>query len=159
MSAAVRRFTPYLVGLFFSLTIVGCGFQFRGTAPLPSALTELDVRGEDRDLVRAVSAALRQRGVKISAQAKLRVVVDASFAREVLSTDARGRATAYAYLYRVQYQLSSQSAAQSFTLRRTYDYNPDLSSGALQAEQEVAFLSETLRELAARRIVAQLGQQ
>ena len=147
--------------------LAGCGFQLRGNIDLPPELARVSVVGADRDLVDRLSDALAQRGAAVTDSAPGVATIDlreSRFAREVLTTDTDGRATAYALHYRVVFGVTTGDdtpisaplqAAESLTLKRVYDYASDRE---LQAEQEVRFLKTEMRREAVLRMLRRLNR-
>ena len=135
----------------------GCGFHLRANTELPPTLAQVQVSGEDRDLVTALSAGLTANGAEVTSSAAARIDLHANFSRQVLTTDANGRASAYTYLYRVSFTVHTQAKpfTDSFVLRRTFDYAAERE---LQAAQEQSFLQIDLRREAVTRILSRLSR-
>ena len=159
----MKRLTLLLTGLTL---LAGCGFQLRGSIDLPPELARVSVVGADRDLVDRLSDALAQRGATVTDSAAGVVTIDlreSRFTREVLTTDIDGRASAYTLLYRVVFGVTAGDtpiaaplqAAESLSLKRAYDYDPNRE---LQAEQEVRFLKTEMRREAVLRILRRLSR-
>ncbi len=161
------RVASLLVGLSL---LAGCGFHLRGSVDLPPELARVHVSGADRDLVERLSDALVQRGAVVESEPGAGTahidLSEARFERQVLTTDVTGRATAYAFRYRVVFGITGGDdtggddgailqPARSITLERAFDYDPNRE---LQAEQEVRFLETEMRREAVLRIVRRLAR-
>ena len=163
-ASPARRLMLLLTGLSL---LAGCGFQLRGDIDLPPELARVSVVGADRDLVDRLSDALAQRGATVTDSAAGVATIDlreSRFAREVLTTDSDGRATAYTLHYRVVFGVTAGDdtpistplqAAESISLKRAYDYAPNQE---LQAEQEVRFLKTEMRREAVLRMLRRLSR-
>lgn len=158
-----RRFPRHLTLLLTGLSLLaGCGFHLRGAIDLPPALARVYVTGADRDLAGRLSDALAGRGAVVdTAAGAARIdLVEARFEREVLTTDANGRATAYLFRYRVVFDVTGGDgarlqAAESLSLARAFDYDPNYE---LQIEQEVRFLETEMRREAVLRMLRRLAR-
>lgn len=143
--------------------LAGCGFHLRGNIDLPTGLARVYVAGADRDLVDRISDGLAKSGAEVTDSAHgvaIIVLSESRFERAVLTTDANGRATAYVLHYRVVFGVtagdgSKLQAAESISLQRAYDYDPNQE---LQAEQEVRFLKTEMRREAVLRMLRRLGR-
>ena len=153
-----------------ALAATGCGFQLRGNLDLPPELARVYVSGANRDLVDGLSAALAQRGAEVAASVRDAAhihLVEGDFARRVLTTDPRGRATAYTFRYRVTFRITTAGAAdtattdtspqatESIVLQRAFDYDPNRE---LQAEEEVRFLKTEMRREMLQRLLLRLAR-
>ena len=152
----------YLISLLTCLSLTGCGFHLRGDIALPSELERVQVTGDDRELVAGLSDALERQGAVVdSASDSARIdVVAADFQRRVLTTDARGRATAYRLRYRVEFNVTAADgtllqSAESVTVERAYNYNPNRE---LQSEQEERFLKSEMSRQAVLRMLQRLAR-
>ena len=157
------RLTLFLAGLSL---LAGCGFHLRGNIDLPAELARVYVSGQDRDLVAQLSEALEQNGAKIVPSGHAAALIDTVLIdlgtshpqRQTLTTDSRGRATAYALHYEVVFSVTGSDgeplqATQSISLERAFDYDP---TRQLQAEQEERFLETQMQREAVARILQRL---
>ena len=157
------RLALFLAGVSL---LASCGFHLRGSIDLPAELARVYVSGQDPDLVEQLSKALEQSGAKIVHSGHAAALIDTAVIdlatsrpqRQTLTTDSRGRATAYALHYEVVFSVTGSDGkplqpAQSISLERVFDYNP---TRQLQAEQEARFLETQMRREAVARIVQRL---
>lgn len=157
----MRALTCHIIPLTLALSLLaGCGFQLRGEINISASVARAQVQGADRELVDALTTALRARDSAVDSVVTIfRIDINASsFAREVLRTDSKGRAREYAIHYRLVFAVTDADGAplltaESIALQRAYVYDPKLE---LQTEQEAEFLRADMRSEAVQRILQRL---
>jgi len=148
----------------FLASLSGCGFALRGTVDLPAQLDSVLVTGSDREATSLLKRALRGSGAVIvdsddDATAVLNLV-NSEFTRDVRTTDANGRATAFTLRYKVDYDLRESNGEeiqinQSLSQSRFLAYDPLLE---LQSEEEAEFLEEEMQEEIILQILRRLSR-
>ena len=154
------QLTRYALCLCLVL-LAGCGFQLRQAAPLPAALSQVQVVQLDPLglLSRQLERELVQAGARLaeSDAATLEVVservVEAAIQKG--SVDSRARVSEYELELRVAFRLSDAAgkeliAREEFVLTRDYAFDE---LAAIGASQEEALIREELTRDAARRIL------
>jgi len=161
---------------FVALTVAlltGCGFHLRGGDwDLNSA--RVYISGDDMEMVAELTAALTQYGATVldsidnpsgDSTTATRIQLHAShFDRATLTTDARGRASAFEIRYTVSFSVTVagdsdgevESRRRTVTLNRALDYD---SSRQLQSEAESRFLEAAMRREAATRILQHIARR
>ena len=146
----------------------GCGYQLRGTVPLPPELDGIHVAGP-RDIGAALTLVLDSGGIQVqssrdTASAVLRVGEEL-FDRRVLSVDAStGKEREFELAYRVEFELIGGDGEellpmQTVSLVRDYVFDANVVLGKSR-EQDVLH-AEMRRDAATRimrRIAASLGR-
>ena len=163
---------------FVALTVAlltGCGFHLRGGDwDLNSA--RVYISGDDMEMVAELTAALTQYGATVldsidnpsgDSTTVTRIQLHAShFDRATLTTDARGRASAFEIRYTISFSVTVagdsdgdgevESRRRTVTLNRALDYD---SSRQLQSEAESRFLETAMRREAAMRILQHIARR
>jgi len=151
------QLTRYALCLCLVL-LAGCGFQLRQAAPLPAALSQVQVVQLDPLglLSRQLERELVQAGARLAeSDAATLEVVSERFDRRVLAVDSRARVSEYELELRVAFRLSDAAgkeliAREEFVLTRDYAFDE---LAAIGASQEEALIREELTRDAARRIL------
>lgn len=146
------------------MLLAGCGFHLRGALDLGPELARVHITGGDREMVGRLSESLRQRGVVIADSAHQAAVIEVSgrgFERAALTTDSRGRASAYEIRYRVAFSVTGAAGealhpAHTLMISRAFDYDP---TRHLQSEAEARFLETAMRREMAALIVQHLERR
>jgi LPS-assembly lipoprotein len=142
----------------------GCGFALRGSVNLPQSLNQVAVTGDDLLLVDELKSALRASGASIAdagdAGASVLELTLTEYDRDVRTTDADGRATAYNLRYRVGYDVRTAGGDelqinQRVVQKRVLDYDP---LQELQSQEEEEFLREEMREEIVLQILRRLSR-
>ena len=153
---------PLLV-LLLTATLVGCGFQLRGTAEIPQELSPIYVQAAEGSPVRA--AMLRRLELNPgastgnAAQARLLVrLLSESRSSRVAAVDRGGKVIARELHLRVRFDAASPDGSQrlppqTLDLVRTFE-NPDVE--VLGKQEEADLIYEDLVEDAADRILLRL---
>lgn len=152
-----------VTALLLAALPAACGFHLRGDVAYPPAMATTYIEANDRytPFYRKMKAALRQGGVKVtanpaSAGAVLRIIEDQSGQR-VLTVSARNVPNEYDVYYVVRYSLEIAGKetlpAQELALNRDYTYDEKLVLGK-DAESEVIrqALADDLVGLVTRRL-------
>jgi len=150
--------------LLFPLLLAGCGWQLKGTEPLPPAMAATYVESPDlhsefdralrRTLVASGSRLVSSRG---DATAVIRVRKDET-GRRVLSVSARNTPQEYEVFYTVEYsvEVGGQEVIPAQTLELVNDYSYD-ETALLAKEREEAGLRTALARDLAGLVVRRLG--
>ncbi|MDD9857345.1 MAG: LPS assembly lipoprotein LptE [Gammaproteobacteria bacterium] len=146
------------------MLLAGCGFHLRDALDLGPELARVHITGDDREMVGHLSRVLEQRGVVIADSAHRAAVIDVSgrgFERAALTTDSRGRASAYELHYQVAFSVTGADGealhpAHTITISRAFDYDP---ARQLQSEAETRFLETAMRREMAVRILQYLARR
>jgi len=146
------------------MLLTGCGFHLRGALDFGPELARVHITGDDREMVGHLSEALRQRGVVIATSAHQAAVIEVGgrgFERAALTTDSRGRASAYEIHYRVALRVTGGDGealrpAHTIVISRALDYDP---ARQLQSEAEARFLETAMRREMAVRILQHLARR
>ena len=144
------------------LLLAGCGFQLRGTAPLPfnsiyvQASPTSQLATQLRRMVRSGS------GTRVTerpgeAEVILHIMGELQ-ERRILSLTGGGRVSEYQLRYRVSYRLTDSKnrehiPASEIVLRRDYSFTDDQ---ALSKESEEALLYRHMRDDAVQQLVRRL---
>lgn len=146
------------------LAIAGCGWQLKGTEPLPPALAATYLQSADphSDFDRALRRTLAASGSRLvnapaDATAVVRVHRDAA-GRRVLSVSARNTPQEYEVFYTVEYsvEVGGQEVIPTQTLELVNDYSFD-ETALLAKEREEAGLRAALARDLAGLVVRRLG--
>ena len=143
-------------GVVCVCALAACGFHPRGAESELQPPARVHITGADRELTARLTQYLTARGAAVTAAARATAVIHIAvheFHQELLTTDAKGRATAYTLRYRVAYEVAGVAASQSVTIERALPYDAALQ---LQFEHEKRFLQADMRAEAARRIAQRL---
>ena len=128
-----------------------CGFKLRGQFDLPDYVQPMFIETRDLDLKESLTDAFNQSGITVvedpEGAAVLRLI-RSEFKREVRTTDASGRATAYTFRYEVDFEVDDNEGGllrknQSIIQTRFLDYDPN---EELQAEEEEEFLRDEMEQ-------------
>jgi LPS-assembly lipoprotein len=153
---------PYAFCLAASLLLAGCGFQLRGTAPMPfesiyvRAAESSQFASQLKRAVRAGSGA-RLTDRPDDAQVILQVLNELQ-ERQILSLTGGGRVSEFRLRYRVSFRLTDSQnrehiPATEIVMRRDYSYSDDQ---ALSKDAEEALLYRDMRTDAVQQIVRRL---
>lgn len=125
----------------------GCGFHLRGAVEFPPSLSPLYIQSGGA-VGRAIEARLHGSQVALSrspadAGLILRILSEQRSSR-VVAVDVDGKALAYALSYVVGFEVQDGDGnllipAQSITLERTFDDNPDVSVLGKQQESDIIY--------------------
>ncbi len=144
--------------IFVFSFLFGCGFQLRGTAGLPAALTPLYVESQTTFgtlLTQRVRNAQPTQIVENPAQARLIVRILAQQRQSrVVAVDRAGKALAYELSYHVRFAAHRATGEpvldeQTLVASRSLDEDPEMAVLGKQLEQELIY-QELLDELAER---------
>lgn len=146
------------------ILLAGCGFHLRGALDLGPELARVHITGGDREMVGHLSEALEQHGVAVAASAHRAAVIDVGgrgFERAALTTDSRGRASAFEIRYRVAFSVTGDDGealrpAHTLMISRAFDYDP---TRQLQSEAEARFLETAMRREMAVLILQHLARR
>ncbi len=151
--------------LFVVALAAGCGYQLRGSAPLPPSLAKpwLDAPDRYTPLFAALTSQLRAAGVTLAANpteasAVIRLHVDET-GRELLSVSAQNRPGEYEVFYRAEFSVSAGErellAPQQVSLKRDYGYDETAVLAKEHEEQSLrAALADEIASLIVRRLTA-----
>ncbi len=163
MPHALRRLLRWLPLLPALLTLAACGFQLRGSQPLPANLTRvvIQVPTEERALVPPLRQALEARGARVEETRRpgssLLKVDKAGFDQRTLTLAPDGTAREYELFYDVTFRLQEPNGTMGPVRRvsvlRDYSYDD---TRVLGKEAESLLLQAEMRREAAARIVVQL---
>ncbi len=129
----------------------GCGFALRGPANLPVSLQQISVTGTDRAMVQRLKEALATNGARVVEAGKpdtARIdLCQSEYSRTVHTTNTDGRATSYAFHYRVGFAVYDASGdrlqdCQHLGLKQVLDYNP---IQQLSSEQDEMLMQREMR--------------
>ena len=131
--------------------LTSCGFKLRGSFELPQSLSQISIKGGDRDLVDQLAERLEQSGsivVAVDSGAPTVNITLSDFLKETRTTNADGLATGYDYEYVVDFDITdgqggSLQPTATITQRRTLNFDPN---EVLQAEEEEEFLRSSMEE-------------
>lgn len=154
------RSTPLIrLVIVAMLTVLsGCGWQLRGRARLPEAMSITYVDAKDRysDFTQALEEHLRASGARLvevpaQATASIRVLRDESGQR-VLSISARNTPQEYEVYYIVEYAVSARGSELLPTqrLELTRDYTYDEAAVLAKQREEATLRAALARDLAAQ---------
>lgn len=161
MSLRVIFHPSVLILLAASMLLSGCGFQLRGTAPMPFNSLYVEAAPASvlaiqlRRVVRAGNTEVTDRPEQ--AQVILQIMNEAE-ERQILSITGGGRVSEYLLRYRVQFRLTDAKnrehiPASEIILRRDHSYNDDQ---ALARDSEQALLYRDMRNDAVQQLVRRL---
>jgi LPS-assembly lipoprotein len=147
--------------VFLIAMLSSCGFHLRGSVSLPPALSEMAVMaaGPETDIVFELREALRDRGVRVTETAPLKLVLrNESNSKRVLSVDSQGRATEYGLSYKVRIRLQADDGTvwlsdDLISVQRDLRFD---SSAVLATSGGEALLEEEMRRDAIIRILNRL---
>jgi len=145
-----------------ALLVAACGFQLRGTAPLP--FTSLYVQAPVTSqlavqLKRAVRATSGTRVTETPEEAQVILqIVNELTEKKILSLSGGGRVSEYLLLYRVSFRLTDGKnrehiAASELLLKRDFSFNDEQ---ALAKEAEERLLYRHMRDDAVQQLVRRL---
>lgn len=146
-----------IVVVVMSAAAAGCGFQLRGQAPLPTALTRPWLDSADRysPLHAALVARLKAAGAELApdaatATAVIRVHVDRT-GRELLSVAAGNKPGEYEVYYAAEYSVSAagQELLPRQQVRLTRDYGYDEATVLAKEHEEQSLRAALADEIAA----------
>jgi LPS-assembly lipoprotein len=159
------RVTGRFAVVIFAAIAAGCGFQLRGSDPLPPVLAKpwLDAPDRYTPLYAALTSRLRAAGVTLAATpaeatAAIRLSVDET-GRELLSVSAQNRPGEYEVYYRAEFSVTAGErellAPQHVSLRRDYGYDESAVLAKEHEEQSLrAALADEIAALILRRLTA-----
>lgn len=160
----MRIASQTLLIVLLSLVFIGCGFQLRGEARLPTALdqTALLVPDDTSPFVRELKLMLRANGIELSDQADegwstLRVFSE-RMRRETLTISGDARVREYVLIFEVDFALTDPDGEvmiERETQRLTRDYSFD-EQEILAATREEEFLRDDLRKTMASSLLRRL---
>ena len=144
------------------LLLASCGFQLRGTAPLP--FTSLYIQAPVTSqlavqLKRAVRATSDTRVTETPEEAQVVLQITNELTeKKILSLSGGGRVSEYLLLYRVSFRLTDSKnrehiPASEILLRRDYSFNDEQ---ALAKEHEERLLYRHMRDDAVQQLVRRL---
>jgi LPS-assembly lipoprotein len=151
--------------VLLAVLVAGCGFQLRGSDPLPPVLARpwLDAPDRYTPLYAALTSRLRGAGVTLAttpteATAAIRLSVDET-GRELLSVSAQNRPGEYEGYYRAEFSVSAGGrellAPQQVSLTRDYGYDETAVLAKEHEEQSLrAALADEIASLILRRLTA-----
>lgn len=162
MTLFIIHRSSFIITLAATLLLSACGFQLRGTAPLPfdsiyvQAASGSAFANQLRRAVRAGSAT-RLADRPEEAQVILQVVNELQ-EKQILSITGGGRVSEYLLRYRVSYRLTDGKnrehiPASEIALRREYSYSDEQ---ALSKDAEEALLYRDMRDDAVQQLVRRL---
>jgi len=148
----------------FILSVImlsSCGFQLRGSVSLPPELAEMYVvtAGPETDILFDLRAALRDRGVRVTEAASMKLVIrNESNAKRVLSVDSQGHATEYGLSYKVRFRLQATDGTvwlpdELISIQRDLRFD---TSAVLATSGEETLLEEEMRRDAVTQILHRL---
>jgi LPS-assembly lipoprotein len=153
--------------LILSVLILGlaaCGFQLRGEARLPDAMTEtwLNAPDDSTAFVRELTLMLRANGVEVRSRdsgqtAELRIYSE-RMQREALTISGQARVREFVLIFDVDFELTDADGNALIareTLRLTRDYSFD-EQEILAATREEEFLRNDLRQSMAAQMLRRL---
>lgn len=140
-----RLGTLLLTGLL-AVAISGCGFQLRGQATLPAAMSQTVISAPQPrgDLVRQLTLLLEGNQVQIVGQrdeaGAVLVISDDRFSREVVSIGATARVREFAMRYNVSFRLEAADGTelldqQDLELVEDYEFNQQQVLGTSSEEE------------------------
>ena len=145
------------------LALGACGWQLRGSGPLPAGLERVQVRSEvsGEDLALSLENALAAAGVElVGSVARAQAVIhldDERLRREPVSVDLSGKVREYALLMEARFRVARDGEAvlgpQTVRARRDYVYRVDDVLGNEAREEE---LVESMRDQLTRQILRRL---
>ncbi len=156
----VHRLSPVLVAVSLSLT--ACGFQLRGSAPLPfqSIYVQAAPASQFATLLkRAVRAGSSTRLADQPAEAEVVLqILNELQEKQILSLGGGGRVSEYQLRYRVSYRLTDSKnrehiPATEILLKRDFSFSDEQ---ALSKETEEALLYRDMRGDAVQQMVRRL---
>ena len=144
------------------LLLASCGFQLRGTAPLPFTSIYVQAPVTSQLAVQLRRAVRATSGTKVTenpadAQVILQIVNELT-EKKILSLSGGGRVSEYLLSYRVSFRLTDAKnrehiPATDILLRRDFSFNDEQ---ALAKEQEEKLLYRHMREDAVQQLVRRL---
>lgn len=151
----------------FSLLLAGCGFELRGTADLPEAMsrTYLDMPDRFGEFGRALERSLESNNVEIVGTPELASAVlqisQAQFVREAASFSGTALISEFRLTFRVSFRLldgqgDALSSQRQVVLFRDYSFN---SQEILASQREEEFLRGNLRNDMVNELIRRLEQQ
>lgn len=153
---------PFAFCLAASLLLAGCGFQLRGTAPLPFESVYVRAGSSSQfanQLKRAVRSGSTTKLVERPDEAQVILQVLSELQeKQILSLTGGGRVSEYQLRYRVSFRLTDAKnrehiPATEILLKRDYSYNDDQ---ALSKDSEEALLFRDMRSDAVQQLVRRL---
>jgi LPS-assembly lipoprotein len=145
--------------LFTLLLLTSCGFHLRGAVELPSALSEIAVKGINTDIAPDLRRAMKNAGVRVIDSAKMVLQLRAEkYHKRVLSVDTLGRAQEYGLSYTVKFSLKNEKGAMWIPeelVTQTRDLRFD-ATAVLGSANEEAQLNTEMRRDAVFQILRQL---
>ena len=155
-----KRLLLVLIGLsLFS----ACGFKLRGSYQLSAQLSEISIKGGERELVERLTGILTGNDVTVVAagsESPTLFLSLAEFSRETVSADTTGIATEFEYTYLVKFSVIAANGEallpqSSISVFNTLEYNPD---DELEFEEEEEFLKEEMEKDVALQIMRELAR-
>lgn len=153
-----------LVVVLLAGLLAACGFQLRGQARLPAAMsaTHVAVANANTGFVRELELMLRANGVEVvedpGPEAAMLRIDSQSMQRRPLSVSGRARVREYVLIFEVAFDLvapGGEVLIDDDRLRLTRDYSFD-EQEILAAAREEEFLREDLGRAMAARLVRRL---
>ena len=145
-----------------ALLVAGCGFQLRGTAPLPFESVFVRASSSSQFANQLKRAVRSGSGTRVAdrpeeAQVILQVLNELQ-EKQILSLTGGGRVSEYQLRYRVSFRLTDAKnrehiPATEILLKRDYSYNDDQ---ALSKDSEEALLYKDMRNDAVQQLVRRL---
>jgi len=146
--------------------IVGCGFQLRGSADLPSVMarTYLDMPDRFGEFARSLERSLESNGIEVVSSADQATAIlqvpQAQFVREAASFSGTALISEFRLTFRVSFRLldvegDALSSRREVQLFRDYSFN---SQEILASQREEEFLRGNLRNDMVNELLRRLEQ-
>ena len=154
--------SSFIIMLTATLLLSACGFQLRGTAPLPFSSMFVQAAPASPfaiQLKRAVQAGSGTRIAERPEQAEVILqIMNELQEKQILSLSGGGRVSEYELRYRVSFRLTDGKnrehiPASEILLKRDYSFNDEQ---ALSKEAEEALLYRDMRNDAVQQLVRRL---
>ncbi|MDB4512024.1 LPS assembly lipoprotein LptE [Arenicella sp.] len=151
-----------LTVLMVASALTACGFNLRGSTPLPDDIKNIYVDADNGPFKEKMEEILQFGGATIAANseaASTTLVVLESIVRKTVGTlDERGKANSYELNYVARYNLVNPEGVilrtASLNENRRFDFDPDI---VLETDEEEEELILDMEESIALRIVRQLS--
>jgi len=154
--------SSFILALTAALVLSACGFQLRGTAPLPFTTLYVQAPPTSQFAVQVKRAVLAGSGTRITdrpeqAEAILQILNELQ-EKQILSLSGAGRVSEFKLRYRVSFRLTDAKnhehiPATEIVLVRDFTYNNDQ---ALSKEAEETLLYRDMRSDAVQQMVRRL---
>ncbi len=152
----------FLVWISLSF-LSACGFKLRGSFQLPVQLSEMLIKGGERELVEQLTGILTDNGVTVTtadANASTLSLLQTEFVKESVSTDATGIATEFEYTWLVEFSVIDANgevllSRSSLSVSNTLEYDPE---DELEFEEEEEFLKEEMTRDVSLQIMRELSR-